>query len=304
MRILVVGAGAVGGYFGGRLVEKGADVTFLVRPKRREQIEREGFVIRSVHGNANLQVQTITAGEQAKPFDLILLATKAYHLENAISNLKPYVGEQTTILPLLNGISHFERLFAEFGKEKVIGGLCFIEATLNKKGHIEHYSPRHDLVYGEFSGQITERIKKIEALFAGANMITTVSDHIHRDLWHKYIFISAMSGMTTLMQATVGEILSATHGEETYRRLLEEIVLIAKTQEPAIDDNIVEKIMEAVKSIPPTTKSSMQRDREKGLPLETEHFHGTLLKLAPEGADLPILKTVYTALSLYQPTSQ
>ncbi|MCK7605433.1 hypothetical protein L3V64_003480 [Geobacillus stearothermophilus] len=136
MRVLVVGAGAVGGYFGGRLLEKGVDVTFLVRERRKRELEERGLVIRSVHGDAVLAPKLIAAGERTEPFDLVVFSNKAYHLAGAIADAKPYVGETTMILPLLNGMAHMDVVRESFGDDKVLGGLCFIETTLNEKGEI------------------------------------------------------------------------------------------------------------------------------------------------------------------------
>lgn len=149
MRILVVGAGAVGGYFGGRLAEKGEDVTFLVRDKREHQLKEHGLHIESVQGDYHYQPKTIKAEEKAEPFDVVILSTKAYHLKGAIDSLNPFVGENTMILPLLNGMSHVDDLIQAFGEEKVIGGLCFVESTLDGSGKVIQTSPIHDLVFGE-----------------------------------------------------------------------------------------------------------------------------------------------------------
>lgn len=149
MKFLVVGAGAVGGYFGGRLLEKGADVTFLVREGRMRNLQEKGLVIHSDYGNATLSPKTIITGEEVEPYDVILLSTKAYHLDNAIDDVRPYVGENTMVIPLLNGMAHYNKLDEQFGKEKVIGGLCYIEATLDSEGAVIQKGPLHMLVYGE-----------------------------------------------------------------------------------------------------------------------------------------------------------
>ncbi len=300
MRVLVVGAGAVGGYFGGRLAERGKDVTFLVRERRRQQLKHEGLVIKSVHGDAALQVKTLLPGHPDDPYDLILLSVKAYHLDQALDSMSPYVGEHTTILPLLNGISHIGELGKQFGKEKVLGGLCFIESTLNRQGHIEQYSHAHEIVYGELSGEDTDRICRIGELFSGANMIARPSGQINLEMWKKYIFISALSGMTSIMRSSIGPILSSPYGRETYLRLLREIVAIARTEEPLIKEDTADRIFSIVEKLPPTMKSSLFRDMEKGLPIEADHLHGTLIRLAPRGMDLPILKMIYSTLKVYQ----
>jgi 2-dehydropantoate 2-reductase len=273
MRILVVGAGGVGGYFGGRLAEKGGDVTFLVRDHRKLQLEQNGLVIHSTHGNTTLRVKTLISGEKQKSFDLILLSVKAYHLDQVIHSLRPYVDNHTVILPLLNGVSHLEKLQQSFSTKNVLGGLCFIETTLNDQGHIEHYSPQHDLVFGELNGELTERVERIHQILNIGNFQSSLSRHIIKKMWHKYIFISTMSGMTAMMKSNIGTILESPYGKETLERLLTEIIQIAKTQEPSIDPDIYEQVMKTVLTMSPTFKSSMQRDLEKGLPIESVHFN-------------------------------
>lgn len=300
MRVLVVGAGAVGGYFGGRLVEKGADVTFFVREKRKNQLDTSGLIIHSVNGDAQFPISTITAGEHSTPFDLVMLTTKAYHLDEVLPSLTPYIGEHTTIFPLLNGIAHFEKLKAFFGSDRVIGGLCFIESTLNTRGEVEHYSKNHRIVFGEFDGKKSDRIRAIEDVFAGANVTAIASEQINNEIWKKYIFISAMAGMTCLARSSIGPILQSPNGIETYERLLREICAIGKAQEPTLDADVWEQTMNRVRTLPADMKSSMLRDMEKGLPIETDHFHGTLLRLAPADLDVPLLKTIYSTLSIYQ----
>lgn len=301
MRVLVVGAGAVGGYFGGRLVEKGEDVTFLVRQKRQEQLSHSGLVIKSVHGDANLDVQTITYGQSAEPFDLILLSVKAYHLPDVLSSLDPYVSSNTTILPLLNGFAHFPILQERYGKERVLGGLCIIESTVNAEGHIEQYSKFHDLIYGEWSEQTNKRMEHLAKLFTGANLKATHSTQISLDVWKKYIFITTMSGMTSLVRGSIGTVWDTPTGEQTYRRLAQEIIQIAQSQEPRLEfEEVYQQVMQRSLQLPPSMKSSMSRDIEKWQPIETDHFHGYLLQVKPDNLQAPTLETVYTALSAYQ----
>ncbi|MGG5252322.1 2-dehydropantoate 2-reductase [Neobacillus sp. SM06] len=301
MRVLVVGAGAVGGYFGGRLSEKGVDVTFLVRERRRKQLEEQGLQINSVHGDASFRPKTIVAGEEAEPFDLILLSTKAYHLQNAIADFRPYVSERTAIMPLLNGILHFGILAEEFGEEKVLGGLCFIEATLGEKGEIIQTSPIHDLVFGERSGEKSERILKIAESFSGANANFRLSDNINRDLWQKYLFISTMSGITTLMRAPIGPIREQPNGRETVQHLLHEIITVMKAVDAPLVDHVAEALMKQIDGLGFEMKSSMQRDMEKQLPVEADHLHGFLFQIArKEQIATPVLEAVYANLKIYQ----
>jgi 2-dehydropantoate 2-reductase len=301
VKILVVGAGAVGGYFGGRLLEKGEDVTFLVRERRKQQLEKHGLVIESIHGNATLQPKTILSGEEEGPFDVILLSTKAYHLDGAIESVVPYVGKETMILPLLNGILHIDRLIDRFGDEKVLGGLCFIETTLDANGKVIQTSPRHDLIFGERNGKVTERIKRLEETFSGTKATFRLSDNIIRDMWHKYLFITTFSGITTLMRAPIGPIREASDGQTLIFQLFKEVASVMRHIGAPIDPDIEEKQMQTMNEMLYEMKSSMQRDMEKGWPVEADHLQGYLYNIAKkDNIHTPILRAVYTNLKVYE----
>lgn len=303
VKFLVVGAGAVGGYFGGRLLEKGADVTFLVREGRRRNLQEKGLVIHSDYGNATLSPKTIIAGEEVELYDVILLSTKAYHLDNAIDDIRPYVGENTMVIPLLNGMAHYNKLDEQFSKEKVIGGLCYIEATLDSEGAVIQKGPLHMLVYGERSGQESERIIKLADALKGTKADFQLSSTIIEDLWHKYLFIATMSGITTLMRAPIGPICNQPSGMETIKQLTKEIIDVMNVAGAPISNELETIQMEKIANLAPEMKSSMQRDMEKGLPVEADHLHGYLLEIA-KTADLPVLvlEAVYANLKIYERT--
>ncbi|MDD8000642.1 2-dehydropantoate 2-reductase [Bacillus cereus] len=301
MRILVLGAGGVGGFFGGRLVEKGEDVTFLVRSKRKKQLEERGLVIRSVNGDFSFQPKLITKEDQTAPFDVILFSTKAYHLNEAIQDLKPFVGESTVIIPLLNGIAHVSLLQKEFGEEKVIGGLCFIETTLNDQGEIVQTSAANRLMFGEMKSQDSERIKHISKAFAGTKSSFILSENITQDMWHKYLFITVMSGVTTLMRAPIGPIRESEGGRDFIQNLFEECMEIMRCVGAPIKDNIVQEHMKIIDKISYNMKSSMQRDMEKGSSIEAKHLQGYLLDVAEQfSIEAPLLGAVYQNLKVYE----
>jgi len=301
MRILVLGAGGIGGYFGGRLVEKGEDVTFLVREKRKQQLEQTGLRIKSVHGDFGCHPQLITVKDSPTAFDVVLFSTKSYHLSQAIEDVKPFVGEHTVIIPLLNGIAHIAQLQREFGEERVIGGLCFIETTLNEKGEIVQTSSVHRLLFGEIKEHDSERANKIAEIFSGTKASIKLSTQIEKEMWHKYLFITAMSSMTTLMRSPVGPIVESEGGLEFIRSLLEEAALIMKRHAAPINDTIIDQHLETMSKQSYTMKSSMQRDMEKGLQIEGNHIQGYLLQLAVKHEiEAPILSTIYQNLKVYE----
>ncbi|HDR4422705.1 TPA: 2-dehydropantoate 2-reductase [Bacillus cereus] len=301
MRILVLGAGGVGGFFGGRLVEKGEDVTFLVRSKRKKQLEERGLVIRSINGDFSFQPKLITKENRTAPFDVILFSTKAYHLNEAIQDLKPFVGEHTVIIPLLNGIAHVSLLQKEFGEEKVIGGLCFIETTLNDQGEIVQTSAANRLVFGEMKHQDSERIQHISKAFAGTKSSFVLSGNITQDMWHKYLFITVMSGVTTLMRAPIGPIRGSEGGRDFIQNLFEECVQLMRYIGAPIKEDIAQEHMKTIDKISYNMKSSMQRDMEKGSAIEGEHLQGYLLDIAKQSSiEAPLLGAVYQNLKVYE----
>lgn len=291
MRILVVGKGAVGGYFGARLQEAGVDVTFLVRTKSNR------LVLQSVHGNLDLDIQSIVAGDPADPFDLVLLSVKAYHLEQAIQDIQSYVTEKTTILPLLNGVHHLNMLSEIF--PNTLGGICFIESTVSFEGVIIQTSKRHDIVFGELNGEITERVERIKDVFSQAHFKTVATDDIQTAMWNKYVMITGLSGITTLMYSSLGAIQESPYGKEIYLEFLSELHSIAKAEGMSVYPP--EKNYEIAMAMGPGMKASMLRDMEKGLPIEVDHLQGQFLKLAMKyNIDAPNLKLIYNRLKIYE----
>jgi 2-dehydropantoate 2-reductase len=302
MKILVVGAGAIGGYFGGRLMEKGEDVTFLVREKRKKQLEENGLVIESVYGDIHLQPKTILSGSaNDESFDVIMLSTKAYHFQDAMESIRPYVSDHTMILPLLNGISHIEVLIGNFGEDKILGGLCFIESTLDEHGKVIQTSPAHDFVFGERSGEKTERILALQKSFNETKADFRLSENIEQEMWHKYLFITTLSGVTSLFRSPIGPIRDQEYGRKKTHSLLQEVSSIMRRSQAPIADIAEEIQLNKLMQLSYQMKSSLQRDMEKGVPTEAEHFFGYLIHLARK-TDLatPILEAVYANLKIYE----
>lgn len=300
MRILVLGAGGIGGYFGGRLAESGKDVTFLVRSKRKSSLEENGLIINSVKGNYVFSPKLITKSDYAEPFDVVLLSTKAYHLDAAIEDLKPFIGEQTIIIPLLNGIAHVSRLQQSFGEDKVFGGLCIIETTLDSQGEINHTSDFDQLIFGEFTSEQTERAKKIETALSGSKAKIILSDNISKDMWHKYLMITVMSSVTTLMHAPIGPIRDSEDGKSYIEDMYNEVAQIMRIHQAPISNNIVSNYMKSLDNLSYHFKTSMQRDMEKGLNIEGHHIQGYILNLAHKyNYDAPLLRSAYQHLNVY-----
>src|ERR1700761_3769500 len=183
MRILVVGAGAIGGYFGGRLLQAGEDVTFLVRPRRAAELASAGLVIKSPNGDVTLKSPAVVQADTIKEkFDVVLLSCKAYDLEDAINSFAPAVGPQTSIIPLLNGMSHLDVLDKQFGRERVLGGLCAIAVTLNEQREVVQLQPMQSITFGERDGKMSERVRAIGDAFAKGNFGSAVSEIIVQEM--------------------------------------------------------------------------------------------------------------------------
>lgn len=301
MKVLVVGAGAVGGYFGARLAEKGEDVTFLVREKRAHLLNEQGLQVKSIHGDYHHRAKIVLAGEKREPFDLILLSVKAYHLKNVMEELAPFAGNQTLIMPLLNGFAHLEMLQERFSEDRVIGGLCFIESTVDQNGAIVQTSPIHELVYGALNSEQAEAVEKLEALFAGSNAEIRKSDRILADMWHKYMFISGLSGVTTLFRSPIGPIRENEFGISVTQKLFYEIGSIMRAEGAPIADGIENIQLGKIHNMTHGMKSSMQRDMEKLTEVEADHLQGYLLKLAEKHKiEAQVLSMVYANLKIYE----
>lgn len=304
MRILVVGAGATGGYFGARLAEIGREVTFLVRPARAERLARDGLVVKSPVGDVRIErPKTVTADAlaEAGPFDLVILSAKAYDLDAAVSDLGPAVGPDTAVLPILNGLRHLDRLEAAFGPEKVLGGSCSIVATLTPAGEIRQMSELHSFTYGERDGTRSERVARIEAQMEGVRFQARASDKILLEMWEKWVFLATLAGATTLMRAAIGDIVAAPGGPVFIEGLLDECQAVAEANGHGSREKVLagaRKILTAEGS--PMT-ASMLRDIEGGARIEADHIVGDLIERGRKaGVETPILARVLTGLKAYE----
>lgn len=300
MRILVIGAGAVGGYFGGRLLEKGRDVTFLVRPKRAEQLARTGLEIRSQAGDVRLPAPpTVRADELREPFDLILLSCKSYDLAGAIDGFAPAVGPRTAIIPLLNGMGHLEVLDARFGPGPVLGGRCFISARLDEEGRILHLSDSHELVFGARSeGQAPLAEAAAEAL-PGAGFDARATDQIILEMWEKWVFLATLAGTTCLMRAAIGDIVAA-GGQDLSLAMLEECRAIAEGAGFSPRPEALERARKVLTATGSAISASMLGDVERGSRTEADHVLGDLFRRGPGADRTPLLRIAYTALKAHE----
>ncbi|KWA00195.1 2-dehydropantoate 2-reductase [Burkholderia territorii] len=302
MRILVVGAGAVGGYFGGRLAAAGRDVTFLVREARAAALARDGLQIRSPRGDLTLaNVRTLRAGDAAAPFDLVLLSCKAYSLDEAIASFAPFVGPSTLILPMLNGMRHLDVLRDRFGAGQVLGGLCVIAATLDREQRIVHLNDTAGLSFGELAGGESARVRAVADVFGGAGFDATLSDDIVARMWDKWVFLATLAASTSLFRGSVGDILAAPDGRHLLETMLDETSAIAAHNGYRPDPAAVERMRRMVLTPSPLT-ASMLRDVENRARVEADHVIGDLLaRRDPQAVDaLSLLRIAYNHLKAYE----
>jgi 2-dehydropantoate 2-reductase len=300
MRIGVLGAGAIGGFFGGRLLQAGKDVTFVVRPARAQALARDGLTIVSASGTSTIPSPPVReSGISGEPFDLMLLACKAYDLDAAMESIAPSVGRQTAILPLLNGMRHLDVLRERFGDGNVLGGECIIAVTLDDDGRVVQLAPMADLTFGELDGKRTERVLRIAHTLANDAFETRCSETIVADMWDKWVFLATSAGITCLMRGNVGEIVAA-GGTATTLALLDECARIAASCGFPFSKPAAARAHALLTAPDSTLSASMFRDLQRGLRIENDHVIGDLLRRAPEASRPEILSAVAAQLTIYE----
>jgi 2-dehydropantoate 2-reductase len=301
MRVLVVGAGAIGGYFGGRMLQAGRDITFLVRPKRASELASAGLVIKSPNGDVTLKKPpTVQADSLNEAFDVVLLSCKAFDLEDAIKSFAPAVGPNTAIIPLLNGMLHLDVLEAKFGAERVLGGLCAIAATLNEAREVVQLAPMQSLGFGERDGRMSDRVRAIAEVFASING-AAASERIMQDMWEKWVFLASLAASTCLMRTSVGNILAAPGGKDFLLGILDECSAISAAEGFPPSGPFFERVKGMLTAEGSPMTASMFRDIKAGLPVEADHVIGDLVARA-DAAKIPVpkLRTAYTHLKAYE----
>jgi 2-dehydropantoate 2-reductase len=302
MRILVVGAGAIGGYFGGRMLAAGRDVTFLVRPKRAAELANAGLVIKSPNGDVTLKnPPTVQADKLNEKFDAILLSCKAFDLDDAIRSFAPAVGAQTAIIPRLNGMLHLEVLDKKFGREHVLGGLCAIAVTLNEHREVVQLTPMQSLNFGERDGKMSDRVRAIAEFMASGKFGSVASEHVIQEMWEKWVFLASLAASTSLMRTSVGNILAAPGGKDFILGAVAECSAIATAAGYAPRAPFVERTHAMLTTEGSPLTASMFRDIKAGAPVEADHVIGDLIARG-EAAKIamPKLRIAYTHLKAYE----
>jgi len=304
MKVIILGAGAVGGYFGGRLVQAGADVTFLVRPKRAQRLSETGIVIRSPMGDAQIPVRTVLQEAVRPDYDLVILSSKAYDLDASIAAIGGAMGPNTMILPLLNGMAQLGRLEQAYGTPRVLGGSCYIASTLDADGVIHHLGKFQGIACGARAGNHAHAaglLQELAQTYAKVSMECKVSEDIEQDMWEKFVLLASLAAMTCLMRASVGEILAAADGEALMREALDSCIAAASAAGHAPRADSLRRTEGMLFAPGSDFTASMLRDLESGGRVEADHVVGDMLRrVRAAGADARLLAAAYCHLQAYE----
>jgi 2-dehydropantoate 2-reductase len=301
MRFLVLGAGAVGGYFGGRLAEAGRDVSFLVRGARANVLSEHGLRVESPLGDFTVPVKLATADRVGGPYDVVLLTAKHYDLDAAIEAIRPGVGPQTAVLPLLNGLLHLERLDHQFGPGRVLGGVAYVGAVLRPDGSIRHINRLSGIAFGERGGGVSERARAIEREFAGTPVSAPANPDIVQEMWEKFVMMGAMAGMNCLMRGTIGEIAATEAGEQLMIDALAECQAVAAAAGHPPRPQSRERVQAMLTERGSINSASMRQDLEAGRRTEADAIVGDMLRRAQRfGISTPLLRAAWCHLQVHE----
>jgi len=302
MRFLVLGAGALGGLFGGRLLKGGEDVTFLVRPRRAAQLARDGLIVRTQDGEIRTPVRTLQQGQIDGPFDVVLLCCKAYDLDDAIAAIAPAVGEQSVVLPLLNGMRHLDVLKEKFGAGRVLGGLTAINAVLLPDGSIQQSTLRLNLnAIGELDGRKSARSEAIKQALDKGGIPTDLSDDIIGGMWFKFAGFVCIAVIASLTRSRAGGIARAPAGPAFVAAVIDECSRISAAEGYPVPSEGTAMIKGIFSQPDSTYGPSLLIDMEDGRPTEAEHTIGDLVARAERrGVSAPILTAALCNLQAYE----
>ncbi|MCC3305543.1 ketopantoate reductase family protein [Sneathiella sp. HT1-7] len=300
MKILIVGAGGVGGYFGAKLMQAGADITFLLRDKRHKLISENGLTIENDGGSFTIHPKSLTADQLTPDYDLIMLAPKSYDLRDSLNSLEKASGKGL-FLPFLNGYNHLEFLDGRYGKDRVMGGVAHIAAMITETGAVKRLGDLGGLIVGHRTTAQEATAREFAALCEKADFNFTYSEDIEQSLWEKWVMLATLAAMTTLCLGSIGEIVATRYGAEMSRRTHAEACAIAAANSHPIPEKVQAGQLAMLTKEGSIFTASMMRDLVGGLRTEHEHILGDLIeKGAPENIDCPLLKIAYTHMAVVQ----
>lgn len=298
MKILILGAGGIGGYFGAHLIRAGADVTYLVRPERKALIDRQGLRIETPQETFVVQPRTVTAAQVSADYDLIILAPKSYDLDDAMSSLTGAV-DRGTVLPFLNGLDHLANLDALLGRERVMGGVAHIAATLTPEGVVRQLTQMHRLTVGARHSSQQELAAQFIELCRKAPFDSILAHDIEQELWDKWVFLATLAGMTTLCRGSVGEIIATPHGEGIMVQMYEECCHVAKASGHPISPEASARALEILTASGSSFTASMLRDLQDGQRTEHDHILGAMVCSGQSvGCATPLMRLAHTHMAV------
>lgn len=298
MKIAIIGAGGVGGYFGGRLAHAGIDTTFIARGATLDALRSRGLRVDSIHGDFTVERPHATDDPRTVgAVDAILLAVKAWQIPQAASSAKPMLGPDTIVVPLENGIDAPEVIASILGREHAAGGLCAIVSFIVAPGHIRHAAFDPMVMFGELDNQRTGRVESLRQAFIQANVNAEVPPDIHRSMWTKFLFIATLSGMGALTRVPIGVWRALPEIRAIVTESLREVVALATARGIDLGADAIEKTWERYDALPPASTSSLQRDVMEGKPSELDAQLGAIVRLAKlANVPVPVTAMVYHAL--------
>ena len=298
MKILILGAGAIGGFFGAHLMKSGANVSFLVREKRKDELKKSGINIFSINGELKVNPKLLDKNLSGQHFDVIILTNKSYDLIESIREIKPYVNK-TVIIPLLNGMAHYEILDKEFGKEKIFGGTAYISTAMNNYGSIQQITSRASIKFGLRTQKNINIANEFYEICKETEFECDFSDHIELDLWRKYVLIGATAASTVLFQKPLGEISATTYGKSLIIEIHEECKKIVLSKGYDIGIEATNYNLKLITDKGSLLKASMLRDFESGKKTECEHILGYLIELAERNnLQCDLIKAAHTRIQV------
>jgi 2-dehydropantoate 2-reductase len=298
MRIVMFGAGGVGGYFGGRLLQAGADVTFVARGRHLEALRRDGLRIQSPRGDAHLAPVTATAEPmEIGPVDVVFLTVKMYDVDTAASQLRPLVGPDTMVVTLQNGVEAPEMVARRVGPGHVAGGVAYVAAVVAEPGLIRH-TALDALIVGELDGVASPRLAALTEVASTAGFTFTASQDIRRDLWSKFARLSVFSALTAVTRSPLGVLRAQPGLMAMVDAAVDETLAVGRAHGVALDAAVREEVFAMYRGMPPMAKSSMLEDLERGRPLELPWLSGAVVRLGREaGVATPVHAAIETLLA-------
>lgn len=298
MHILIFGIGGVGGYFGGKLVKAGYDVTMIARGKHLEAIRKNGLEVESINESFKVKPKLATDNLTEVPTpDLVILGVKSWQIPDIAGQLKPIISAETMVLPLQNGSHNVEMLLEILPKKNILAGLCHIVSFVEKPGKIKHVSFEPRITFGEIDNSESERIQQLKKVFDKAEITNFNPENIQLEIWKKFLYITTVSGIGGLTRVSIDKIRESEYLYYLMQKTAQEIKAVAKAKGIPLREEHLEKTFELIQNQPVGTTASTQRDIMAGRASELENFNGFIVKEAEKfGVSTPVNKMIYECL--------